>query len=53
MNKKIKLKVNTSALVRSMKDAFTSEDAVITELAQNARRAKATKIGRASCRERV
>ena len=44
MNKKIKLKVNTSALVRSMKDAFTSEDAVITELAQNARRAKATSI---------
>ena len=44
MNKKIKLKVNTGALVRSMKDAFTSEDAVITELAQNARRAKATSV---------
>ena len=40
----IKMKVNASALVQTMRDAFTSESAVITELAQNSRRAKASCI---------
>ena len=38
------MKVNETKLVHTLKDAFTNDYAVITELAQNARRAGATKV---------